>query len=496
VNRTNTSMRHLKPAVWVSLLLLGGSAYVFRAELAPVGEWALRVTENSRLVPRVSASAAPDHYRTAPVKRGDLRQVVTATGTLNAVVTVEVSTQSSGQLAKLFVDFNDSVRKGQPLAELDQRTPEARLAEAQAATTMALTLVEVEKAKIERVRVNLAEAQAQTTVLQARLENARARRQSAESVLQRLQTLQGRGVTPVSQVEQAQAERDAAAANVREAEALLGAHVHAIARANADLKTAEAELANAVAAVPHKRAARRLAEVELERTIIRSPVDGVVVGRGFNEGQTVAASLEAPTLFTIAGDLEQMDLHARVDESDIGKIKVGQKASFTVDAHPDRRFEAEVIAVRMAPETPQQSVLATRKGSQAPSNVVSYTVILRTHNPGGLLLPGMTAVVRITVEETRDALTVPVAALRFTPRSSQLKPKASQESAAPHEVVWRPMEKGGLRPVTVRVGVADGVNAAIANTKALEALQEGDQVVVAEVIDTAPSRFSGLRLGF
>jgi len=326
---------------------------------------------------------------------------------------------------------------------------------------MAETLVGVYKTKIERAQVDLLEAQAQSTVLQARVESSKARFQSADSALNRLQALHGRGVVSPSQLEQAQAERDAAAANLREAEAQSSAHIHSIAGAKADLRRAEAELANALAAVPQKKATQQLAQIELERTIIRSPVGGVVVGRNFNEGQTVAATLEAPTLFTIAGNLAHMDIYARVDESDIGRIKVGQKASFAVDSHPERRFEAEVIMVRKAPETPEESVSVMRKGPQAPSNVVSYTVILRTSNPDRLLLPGMTAMVRVIVEEAANALMIPIAALRFTPPGERRRSEALQEAGAPQDFVWLLKKDGGPWPVMVRVGVVDGVNAAI-----------------------------------
>jgi len=482
-------------ALLVVLLVGGASTYVWRDELAPYRTWAVRLAEGASLFPGSTAPPASHRYRTAPVKRGDIRQLVTATGTLKAVVTVEVGTQLSGQLSKLFVDFNDEVTKGQPLAELDRQSSAARLAEARAATAMAQTLVEVAKAKIERARVDILDAEARRAVLLARVESARARRVAADSALERFQVLYGRGVASPSQLEQAQAERDAAAANLREAEALFNAHAHAIAGARVDLRRAEAEFASAQAGVPEKKAAQWLAEIEFERTVIRSPVDGIVVGRGFNEGQTVSASLEAPTLFTIAGDLEQMDIHARVDESDIGQIKVGQNAWFTVDAHPDRRFEAKVTAVRKVPETPQQTALASRRGPQTPSNVVSYTVVLRARNSSGLLLPGMTAVTKIQVEEMTDALMVPMAALRFTPQSHQQHAIGAKQAADSGDLVWIQEANGSLRPVTLRVGAVDGVHAAVLNIPPLKGLQEGDQVVVAEVPEAAPNSV-GLRFGF
>jgi HlyD family secretion protein len=481
-------------AAMVGIPFVAGAAYTFRAEANSV------LGSIPSLFGRPSSQdGAPlpfGRYRTVAVQRGDVRQTVTATGTLNALVTVEVGTQLSGQLAKVMADFTEHVSKGQALAELDRRSFEARLAEAQAATAMAETLVEVQKSKIERARVDLFEAKSRTQVLQAKAESARARKQAAESALARVQALHGRGVSSPSQLDDAQAERDATAANLREAEAVSAANIYTIAGAGADLRRAEAELANALAGVPQKRAVQLLAEIELERTVIRSPIDGVVVGRNFSEGQTVAASLEAPTLFMIAGDLTQMDIYARVDESDIGKIKVGQRATFTVDAQPGRQFEADVVAVRQAPQQQQPGGSLRRTMPQTQSNVVTYTVVLRTNNKDTLLLPGMTAVIRIIVDEANDALTVPMAAFRFTPNGDRTA-EASRAAQGPNtETVWT-WSGSGLKPILVQVRTANGVQAAIATGEAALGLKEGDQVVVAEAVESAPQRSTyGIKLGF
>lgn len=472
----------------VGVLILGSGVYVF-------GRDALSLLENAPSAAQASVSAPPDRYRTASVKRGDVRQTVTATGTLNAVVTVEVGTQLSGQLAKVLVDFNDEVKKGQPLAELDRRSFEAKLAEARAATNASRTLVAVQKTRIERARIDVRDAQAKMAVLQARLESAKARLNGAESVLRRGLALQAKGVSSATQVEQAETDRDAAAANVREAEASASGNVHAVAGAEADLQRAEAELANTIAAIPQKEAAQLLAQIDLERTIIRSPIDGVVVGRSFSEGQTVAASLEAPTLFTIAGDLERMDIHARVDESDIGKIKVGQKATFTVDAHPGQQFEADVAAVRKAPQQ-QQPGSVLRRAPQSSSNVVTYIVVLRTTNKDGLLLPGMTAVMRIIVDEAKDVLMVPMAAFRFTPQGQEGRQAPGQARGYNREVVWVwDNETKHVKPVSVEVGTADGILASIVSKAAPGLLREGDQILLTEATELAPKRAFGIKWG-
>jgi len=235
-----------------------------------------------------------------------------------------------------------------------------------------------------------------------------------------------------------------------------------------------------MAGVPQKQAIERAAEIDLERTTIRSPVDGIVVGRNVNEGQTVAASLEAPTLFTIAGDLRQMEIHARIDEADIGKVEVGQRSAFSVDAYPGKRFQAEVTGVRKAPQVIQ--------------NVVTYTVVLATENSDSLLLPGMTATVRITVHEAGPLLKLPLAALRFSPSAGSAYTVAAGskiEQGRP-ATVWRRSPRGDLEPVPIGVGVDDGSHVEIL----AGALADGDEVVVSEIDDSPSTKLFGIRFGF
>lgn len=435
-----------------------------------------------------SGAAASPQFMTAPVERGSVRRTVTTTGTLQALVTVEVGTQLSGQIAGLFADFNDEVTKDQALVQLDTKSFEARLAEAAAASAMAKANVDIHEARLERAKVDLKNSESQRAVLQARHDNARLRLESAQKAVDRAETLNERGTTSAVQLAEAQSERDQAAASLREAEAIAAAHEHDIEGARVDLNRAEAELSNARAAVPQKKAIERSAEIDLERTTIRSPIDGVVVGRNVSDGQTVAASLEAPTLFTIAGDLQQMEIHARVDEADIGSIEVGQPAGFSVDAHPGEAFEATVTGVRKAPQLMQ--------------NVVTYTVVLATENARSLLLPGMTATVRITVEEAGLVLKLPMAALRFSPSEEHVRAAVAanggraeriDETANGHPAtVWRLKADGSIEPVTIGVGVDDGAHAAIM----AGGFAEGDEVIVGEVIDTEPARLFGIRFGF
>lgn len=476
----------------VLALALGGGGYWLneRGTLAGDPPWLRQATAVAGSAARLAgqatgrtadagAQAAPQ-FITASVERGAVRQTVTTTGTLNALVTVEVGTQLSGQIAELFVDFNDEVRKGEPLAQLDIKTFVARLAEAEAARAMAHANVEIHRARLERARVDARDAEARRAVLEARLDNARVRHATAVKAFDRTTTLQQRGTIAAAQLEEVESEREQAAAQFREAQALLAAHEIAVEGAQVDLQRAEAELVNALAAVPQQEAIVRSAEIDLERTTIRSPVDGVVVGRNIDEGQTVAASLEAPTLFTIAGDLREMEIHARVDEADIGKMAVGQRAEFRVDAHPDRQFEAVVTSLRKAPQVVQ--------------NVVTYTVVLATANPDGRLLPGMTATVRITVHEARDVLKLPLSALRFEPSGDDTAPEqlAAPPDAGRPAVVWTLAADGRPRPVTVGIGEDDGAHAALLSGP----LAAGAEVVVGEVLQAAPSRLFGIRFGF
>ena len=381
--------------------------------------------------------AAVAQFVTAPVEEGELRRIVTATGTLDATLNVEVGSQLSGQIAELLVDFNDVVEKGQPLARLDQRTFLARVAEARATVEM---------------------AEAEIAVLGAPIENARVKLQAATNELKRKETLHDRQISPAVAVEDAQTK---------------------VSTAKADLQRAEAELAMAVATLPQKKAELEIAEIDLDRATIRSPIDGVVVGRKVNQGQTLATTLEAKTLFIIAGDLRQMEIDAKLDEADIGKIQVDQEATFSVDAYPGREFTARVRQVRKSAEVQQ--------------NVVTYTVVLSAANPDNLLLPGMTAVARITVSRTGPVTQIPLAALRYRPGPEQVG------LAAPPEIprgrpasVWVLGKNGEPKAVSVGVGEDDASHAAILSGP----LKPGDRVIVADAASAAPRGLFGLRVGF
>jgi HlyD family secretion protein len=301
-------------------------------------------------------------YATASADRGDVRETIGATGTLQAVVTVQVGSQVSGIIEELKADFNSVVKAGQVIARLDPSTFAARTAQAQA---------------------NLAAARANT-------ERARATVEDAKQKYDRARELAAQSLLPASDLETARTTYEGALAAVKASEA----------------------------AVMQAAAALKQAQVDLRHTIIEAPIDGVVIARNVDVGQTVAASLQAPVLFVIANDLARMQVNASIDEADVGRLKTGQDATFRVDAYPDRTFRGRVEQVRLQPTTTQ--------------NVVTYSAIVNVDNPELLLKPGMTASVSIIVERREGVVRVPAAALRFRP------PVADGASAARVEREGRP----------------------------------------------------------
>ena len=275
-----------------------------------------------------SAGRGEFTYLTAPVERGDLVIMVTATGTLNAVVTVQVGSQLSGQIAELLADFNDEVRSGQPIARLDPQTFEATVREAAAELDVARADVVTEAAAVDKASADLAIARNERAVREAQAASARALYEEAVRALERKRALLERTTISQSEFESAQSVRDSAVALLRAAEAQIEVQDATILSARAARQMAEARLESARAEVKRRGAVLDRVQVDLARATIRSPIDGVVIKRAVDRGQTVAASLEAPELFTIAQDLRQMEVHAKIDEADIGRIRVGQRHGF------------------------------------------------------------------------------------------------------------------------------------------------------------------------
>ncbi|MCE2969160.1 MAG: efflux RND transporter periplasmic adaptor subunit [Burkholderiales bacterium] len=299
-------------------------------------------------------------YRFAKIERGAITATVSATGTLNPVSSVQVGSQVSGQIKELFVDFNSPVKNGQLIARIDPETFTYRVRQAEADT-------EAARSAASRAQVALINAQRE---------------------LNRTKELVARNFVSSAELDSKQATYDLAAADVRNAQAVV--------------KQREASLASA--------------KVDLGRTEIRAPVDGTVIKRSVDVGQTVAASLQAPELFIIARDLRDMQVETSIDEADVGRIRVGQKATFTVDSFPGRTFNGTVKQVRQSAQNVQ--------------NVVTYTVLVTADNDAGLLLPGMTANVRIVLETRDGVLKVSNAALRFRPPGESAPAVAKGAEAA------------------------------------------------------------------
>jgi len=336
----------------------------------------------------------PD-YRLAKVERGEISSTVSATGTVSALVTVDVGSQISGQIASLTADFNSEVKAGQVIARIDPAAFEAKVRQAEADLAVANANIRIQKAA-------LVELEAQATGLAAALAEAR-------EDLKRKRALLARHVASTSVVDIAVATHDQAQARVK--------------AMDAQLLKQKAQIENALAQTRVKEAALMQQQLDLAHTYIRSPVDGVVINRNVDVGQTVAASLQAPVLFTIAKDLTRMQVEVSVDEADIGQVRVGQEAGFTVDSYGGRSFRGRVHQIR--------------KAGKEVSNVVTYTVVVSADNAELLLLPGMTANVTIVVARRENVLKVRNAALRFRPEDAGLSngraPDRSDRAAARRE---------------------------------------------------------------
>ncbi len=381
---------------------------------------------------RIGNSAKESAYTTVPVSRGDITQVVSSTGTLQAVVTVLVGSQVSGTIAKLNADFNTKVKKGQVVAELDQAKFGAR---------------------VEETRANVLAAQASLAKSKVAVEDA-------NRTLARAKELMKRELISQSELDAAQTAHDAARSQLNVSQAQVG----------------------------QAQAALNQASIDLGYTVIRSPVDGIVISRNIDVGQTVAASLQAPTLFNIANDLTKMEVHTNVDEADVGNIWEGQEVTFTVDAHPARRFRGKVHQVRNAATIIQ--------------NVVTYNAVVRIDNKELLLKPGMTANVQFLVSRQEDVLAIPNMAIRFRPpeekNEAQELLRQEQSRTAPRVGARRTSRPGGggggagegrrvrqvriyvfknskAQPVEVQLGITDGSKTEV---KAGD-LKENDLVIIA-----------------
>jgi HlyD family secretion protein len=373
---------------------------------------------------------------TGVVSRGSILTVISATGTLEAVDTVLVGTQVSGAIQSLGADFNSIVKKGQVLARLDP------------------------------------------SLIQAEIQRAQANLLGAEADVERLNVLVGDAATKLGRAKELAARQLISASDLDAAELAL--------------RTTEAQVKAASAQVRQSRAALSQAEVNLRKTVIVSPIDGIVISRSVDVGQTVAASLQAPTLYTIAADLSQMQLKASIDESDLGSIKDGQVVTFRVDAYPSDVFHGQVQQVRLNPVIE--------------SNVVTYAAIISAPNAQLKLKPGMTATITVEVTRRDDVLRVPSAALRFKPTSSMLaalgQPRADLGRTSPataaagtagktaaasaEATVWI-YEGDQLRPAQVTVGATDGSFTEVVDGNVREGTTVATRVTLAGAATARPA---------
>ncbi|HZC65915.1 MAG TPA: efflux RND transporter periplasmic adaptor subunit [Candidatus Dormibacteraeota bacterium] len=413
----------------------------------------------------LNRSAQAQHF-TAAVERGEIDDVVEATGTINAVITVQVGSQVSGTIAKLYVDFNSRVHKGDIVALIDPA---------------------LFKGAVQQAQADLENAKANLIAARTNVEKAKASFVQTKADYDRTVELNKEGVMSQQQLDIAKANYDSA---------------------NATVAGAVANVTQAGAQVSQKDAAVTIAQTNLNYTVIRSPIDGTVVARNVDVGQTVAASLQAPTVFTIAQDLSKMWVYAKTDESDVGNIKVGKPVTFKVDAFPKDTFHGVVAQVRMNATMVQ--------------SVVTYDTIIEFANPELKLFPGMTAYVTIPVATVKSALKVPNTALRYKPpmpseeiqaiyqrygidgsgqrltsadsaaaavppqpsAGAQASAGAQSPSRAPKSdtaVVWKFHADGTMEPVKVTIGITDHAFTEVLGVLKGE-LKEGDAVVIRSVV--------------
>ncbi|MBK6402081.1 MAG: efflux RND transporter periplasmic adaptor subunit [Rhodocyclaceae bacterium] len=385
-------------------------------------------------------------YKFATVESGPLTAAVSAAGTLNPVSTVQVGSQISGQIKEILVDFNSPVKAGQLVARIDPETYRYKLRQTEADLEATRSAVNVQRALAYQAQVNLAEAQ---------------RDFDRKSLL-----LSKNFISPADR-DKARTTLDGAIAQVR---------------------LTEAQVKNSESVVGQREAQVAQAKVDLGRTEIRSPVDGIVVKRSVEPGQTVAASLQAPELFVIARNLSDMQVETSIDEADVGRVAIGQRANFTVDAFPQRRFEGEVRQVR--------------KAATVVSNVVTYTVIVTASNDDLMLLPGMTANVRIVTAKKDKVLKVANAVLRFKPESEKDAAKVSPggtpaggaggpgKRGKPPSQVWALDEGGKPKAIPIETGITDGTATEITAGD----VREGMEVIVGATAPAKPATPGGPRM--
>ncbi len=480
------------------------------------------------------ASAA--QYLTAKVDRGNLRNTVTATGTLQAVTTVQVGSQASGTISSLSADYNSVVKKGQVIAQLDPAVPKAQVEQARANLQQAQASLQQAHAAVANSRAGVSDAQARAqgasstaqnnqagvAGAQANLAVLKAQQDDALSLLKQQEALVKSGVIAQRDLDvaktayqSAQAKYDQGVAQLNQAklsqQMAAGSGIASsqaqVQQSQAQVQQSQASVSAAEAQVQQAQAALQLAEVNLAHTTITSPIDGIVVSRDVNVGQTVAASLSAPTLFTIANDLTKMQVIANIDQADIGLVENAKSVRFSVDAFPGKDFDGKIEQMRLNPQTLQ--------------NVVTYNVVIDVDNPEQKLKPGMTANLTVTIDERNNVLKVANAALRFTPQDVtaqkttvggnangqgrrqsggngatdatqksgngsdvQFAPSTAPVLAGQTRIVWVLGQDGKPQRRRIKVGLTDG-----SATEVVEGnLVEGEMVITGQTLSSSASK--------
>jgi HlyD family secretion protein len=358
--------------------------------------------------------ASAGDYLTAKAERTNVEVTVSATGTVQAVTTVQVGSQVSGTVLELGADFNTNVKRGQVIAKLDPAIIQAQVENQRASVENSKAAVQNSQTEILNQDANVKAAAANLRSAEANLDVTRVQRDDAQDLVKRNEELRRKNVISDRDLLAAKAQANAAAARYDQAAAQVGQVKAAAEAAKARREQANSSLAQSKAQLMQSEAQLRQSQANLEHTIITSPIDGVVVSRNVDVGQTVAASLQAPTLFTIANDLTKMQVIASIDEADVGQIKQGIQANFTVDAFPGETFRGEITQLRLNAQTLQ--------------NVVTYSAVIEVANPELKLRPGMTTNITIPVAKRDNVLAVPNAALRFKPSLSEEEMRQKMEA--------------------------------------------------------------------
>lgn len=387
------------------------------------------------------SSGAKGGYITEDVSRGDIKITISASGSLGALTTVEVGSQISGIILNLYADYNDVVKSGQLLAQLDSSTYDAQVQQAKANLENAKAAEKTSDAQIKNLAASMLNAKAEVLVSKANIRKAEVAVEDAERNFKRIKELFERKLVSASDKDQAKTNLDSQKASLEAVKAQFQSSQARELSIVAQIEAEKSQKDGAGARVRQMEAQLNIAQINLNRTRIYSPIDGVVISREVDVGQTVAASLQAPRLFIIAQDLKEMEIDTAVDEADIGQVKDGQKTTFSVDAYRNKTFEGAIAQVRLSPIED--------------SNVVTYSVMVNVKNDELLLKPGMTANVEILAVDKQDVLRIPTKALYFKPTgrmAAELK-NIADDLATDSLPIWIKRDRPEMR--IIKIGISN-----------------------------------------